>query len=85
MKNTGNKKPAVKEANINSFLALGIVLVAIGAILGAVVPGIPSVIPTILYIVGILALILYMWEIQYRRRTGDYRDEGAPKSGKKRK
>jgi hypothetical protein len=37
---------------------------------------------------GVTAFVLYMWEIQYRRRTGDYNDEGTGaggKNGKKRK
>jgi membrane protein implicated in regulation of membrane protease activity len=84
MKNTPPKKGARNASiDINSFLVLGVVLVAAAAILGAVVPGFPKAVGNIMYLIGALALVLYMWEIQYRRRTGDYHDEGTGKSSKK--
>ena len=76
------RRPPIKTANINSFLVLGIVLVAAAALLGSFFPAWPKIIFTIMYIMGVLALILYMWEIQYRRRTGDYNAEGVPVKGK---
>ncbi len=84
MKNTPPKKGKRNASiDINSFLALGIVLVAAAAILSAVVSGFPKAVGNIMYLMGALALILYMWEIQYRRRTGDYHDEGTEKNSKK--
>jgi Fe2+ transport system protein B len=82
------KKNTVKSANINSFLLLGVVLVGAAVAIGAFFPQAPSVVSTVLYIMGVTAFVLYMWEIQYRRRTGDYNDEGTGaggKNGKKRK
>lgn len=85
IKPSGGRRPNVKPVNINSFLLLGIIIVAAAAVLNAVFPDWPKGIFTILYVVGILALIMYMWEIQYRRRTGDYNDESQGVKGKKRK
>lgn len=75
------RKNSANPININGFLYLGIALIAATAVLGRIFT-IPKGISSILYAVGIVALILYMWEIQYRRRTGDYNDEGTGKKGK---
>lgn len=75
------RKNSANPININGFLYLGIALIAATAILSRVFT-IPKGIASILYVIGIIALVLYMWEIQYRRRTGDYNDEGPGKKGK---
>lgn len=79
------KKTSQKSININSFLYLGVALIVITTVLNLLIESIPSGVLTVLYLMGILALVLYMWEIQYRRRTGDYNDEGTPTSKKKKK
>ena len=75
------QKKSGATININGFLYLGIVVIVATAVLGRFID-IPKGVSSILYLVGIIALVLYMWEIQYRRRTGDYNDEGAGKKGK---
>ena len=79
------KKTSQKSININAFLYLGVALIVITTVLNLLIESIPSGVLTVLYLMGILALVLYMWEIQYRRRTGDYNDEGTPTSKKKKK
>ena len=79
------KNGPVKAVNINGFLYLGVILVAATAVLSNVFPAIPKAVTAILYVVGVIALVLYMWEIQYRRRTGDYHDGGSSAKGKKAK
>ena len=75
------QKKSGATININGFLYLGIVVIVATAVLGRFID-IPKGVSSILYLVGIIALVLYMWEIQYRRRTGDYNDEGTSKKGK---
>lgn len=79
------KKTSQKSININAFLYLGVALIVITTVLNLLIESIPSGVLTVLYLMGILALVLYMWEIQYRRRTGDYNDEGTPTGKKKKK
>lgn len=80
-----NKKEEQKRVNrifavnINMFLYIGIALLLLTIVLSKTVPSIPALVTTILYIFAICSLVFYMFEIQYRRRTGDVHDEKARK------
>ena len=69
-----------KPVNIDSLLWLGLIIIVITVSLGSLFPNIPSGITTMLYVIGILALIIYMWQIMYEKRTGRSEKDGAPKN-----
>lgn len=80
-------KPAeIKNVNITALLWLGLILVGISATLHSLFPKLPEGITTMLYVFGIIALVIYMWQIMYEKRTGRSESGGEPKnklSGKK--
>lgn len=80
-------KPAeIKNVNITALLWLGLILIVISAALGSLFPNLPEGITTMLYVFGIIALVIYMWQIMYEKRTGRSEAGGEPKnklSGKK--
>jgi len=78
-------KKKTKFININMFLYIGVALIVIASTIQITLPNVPSVVSNVLYIVGILSFIVYMFEIQYRRRTGDERDDGIQRSKKSKK
>lgn len=68
--NRKTKKREVKEISMTPLLWLGFLLVVGLAIVNSIFPGFPKGLSTILYIVGLLALIVYMWQKAFERRTG---------------
>jgi len=70
----------VKNVNMDSLLWLGLILIAAAALLSKLFPNIPAGIVTMIYVFGIIALVIYMWQIMYEKRTGRSETGGAPKN-----
>lgn len=64
------KKKPVKEISMVPLLYLGIILILITLILGRIFPNMPSGINTVLYLMGIVALVVYMLQVAFEKRTG---------------
>ena len=64
------KKKPVKEISMVPLLYLGIILILITLILGKIFPNMPSGINTVLYLMGIVALVVYMLQVAFEKRTG---------------
>lgn len=77
-----NKKEK-KDISMTPLLWLGFLLVIGVSILNSVFPGFPKAVSSILYVVGLLALIVYMWQKAFERRTGYEELPENKKSGKK--
>ncbi len=78
-----NKKRELKKISMTPLLWLGILLVVGLSILNSIFPNFPKGVSTILYIVGLLALIVYMWQIAFEKRTGYEELPENKKSAKK--
>lgn len=64
------KKKPVKEISMVPLLYLGIILILITLVLGKIFPNMPSGINTVLYLMGIVALVVYMLQVAFEKRTG---------------
>lgn len=64
------KKKPVKEISMVPLLYLGIILILITLVLGKIFPNMPSGISTVLYLMGIVALVVYMLQVAFEKRTG---------------
>ena len=64
------KKRELKEISMTPLLWLGFLLVIGLSIVNSVFPNFPKPISAVLYVVGLLALIVYMWQKAFERRTG---------------
>ncbi len=80
-KNT--KKRELKKISMTPLLWLGFLLVVGMAIVNSIFPNFPNGVSTILYIVGLLALIVYMWQKAFERRTGHEEEPENKKANKK--
>lgn len=78
-----DKKRQIKEISMTPLLWLGFLLVVGMAIVNSIFPGFPKAVSTILYIIGLLALVVYMWQKAFERRTGCEELPENKKSGKK--
>ena len=78
------KKREPKKISMTPLLWLGFLLVIGMAIVNSIFPNFPQGVSTILYIVGLLALIVYMWQKAFERRTG-YEEEPENKKSNKKK
>lgn len=80
-KNAKNKDK--KDISLTPLLWLGFLMVLGVAILNSIFPGFPKGLSTILYVVGLLALVIYMWQKAFERRTGYEEMPENKKSNKK--
>ena len=64
------KKRQVKEISMEPLLYLGVIFILVTIILGRIFPNMPNMVSTILYLVGVMALIVYMIQIAFEKRTG---------------
>jgi len=69
------KKRPFYYFDIDQLLWVGIFVIIVASVCQHYYPDIPSIVYTFSYLFAILCLVVYMFEIQYRRRTGDDRDE----------
>lgn len=79
-KKKNSKKEAEKELTLVPLAYLGGILIGIAVVLQNVWSGMPKTVANILYIVGVLALIIYMVQIAFENRTGKS-EEGAETKG----
>lgn len=64
------KKRELKKISMTPLLWLGFILVIGLAIVNSIFPNFPKGVSTVLYVVGLLALVVYMWQKAFERRTG---------------
>ena len=69
-KNKKSKKEEEKKISFQPFLYMGVILVLVTALLQNVWQGFPEGLRNILYIIGVIALIVYMMQIAFEKRTG---------------
>ena len=77
------KKKELKKISMTPLLWMGIIIVIGLSIVNSIFPNFPKGVSTILYIVGLLALIVYMWQIAFEKRTGYEELPENKKSNKK--
>lgn len=67
----------VRELNIDFFLVFGLILIVVAAVIGKMFPAFPTLVINLMYIIGVMAFIVYMWQYFYEKRTGTS-EETAP-------
>ena len=79
------KKRQVKEISMTPLLWLGFILVIATALANSFFPNFPKGLSNVLYVFGLLALVIYMWQKSFEKRTGYEELPENKKSGKKSK
>ena len=64
------------------FLWIGFVIVCVTALLQSFIPNFPEGLRNILYIVGVLAMVVYMFQIAFEKRTGKRENDAPEKESK---
>ena len=86
-KNKKTKKQEEKKLTMVPFLYMGIILVVVTALLQSFWAGFPEGLRNILYLSGVIALVVYMMQIAFEKRTGksepDEEVRGQRLSGRK--
>ena len=77
----GNKKERKMNFSLTPFLYGGFIVVCVTALLQSFIP---EVLRNVLYIVGVLAMVVYMFQIAFEKRTGK-RENDAPDNTNKNK
>lgn len=78
----GKKKEKKLNFSLTPFLYIGFVIVCVTALLQSFVPNFPEGLRNILYIVGVLAMIVYMLQIAFEKRTGKRENDAPEKESK---
>ena len=78
----GKKKEKKLNFSLTPFLYIGFVIVCATALLQSFVPSFPEGLRNILYIVGVLAMVVYMFQIAFERRTGKRENDVPAKENK---
>ena len=78
----GNKKEKKLNFSLTPFLYIGFVIVCVTALLQSFVPNFPEGPRNILYIVGVLAMVVYMFQIAFEKRTGKRENDVPAKENK---
>lgn len=78
----GNKKGKKLNFSLTPFLYIGFVIVCVTALLQSFVPNFPEGLRNILYIVGVLAMVVYMFQIAFEKRTGKRQNDVPAKENK---
>lgn len=78
----GNKKDKKFNFSLTPFLYIGFVIVCATALLQSFVPSFPEGLRNILYIVGVLAMVVYMFQIAFEKRTGKRENDVPAKENK---
>lgn len=81
------KKAKKKEISMTPLMYMGFIMVCVTGILQAFIPAFPKMLANVLYIIGVLALAVYMMQIAFEKRTGKSEADGEniEKGIKKRK
>ena len=80
MANNKRKKRDIKNVDLTPLLYFGLVLIVVGVVISKLFPSLPELVTTIVYLAGMLALVIYMWQCMYERRTGR-KEKGGEKQG----
>ena len=80
----GKKKEKILNFSLTPFLYIGFVIVCVTALLQSFIPNFPEGLRNILYRVGVLAMVVYMFQIAFEKRTGK-RENDAPDNANKNK
>ena len=78
----GNKKAKKMSFSLTPFLYGGFIVVCVTALLQSFIPAFPEVLRNILYIVGVLAMVVYMFQIAFEKRTGKRENDAPEKQNK---
>lgn len=78
----GKKKEKKLNFSLTPFLYIGFVIVCVTALLQSFIPNFPEGLRNILYIVGVLAMIVYMLQIAFEKRTGKRENDVPEKESK---
>ncbi len=79
----GNKKKGKKfDLSMTPFLYIGFIVVCATALLQSFIPSFPVGLRNILYIIGVLAMIVYMFQIAFEKRTGKRENDVPAKENK---
>lgn len=75
--NGGNGgKSAKKDISLTPLMYLGFILICVTALLQSLIPAFPQALGNILYVIGVLALVVYMIQIAFEKRTGKREADG---------
>lgn len=75
-KGNGAKKGAKKDISLTPLMYLGFIIVCVTALLQSLIPKFPQALGNILYVIGVLALVVYMIQIAFEKRTGKREADG---------
>ena len=78
----GKKKEKKLDFSLTPFLYIGFVIVCVTALLQSFIPNFPEGLRNILYIVGVLAMVVYMFQIAFEKRTGKRENDAPEKESK---
>ena len=78
----GKKKEKIRNFSLTPFLYIGFVIVSVTALLQSFIPNFPEGLRNILYIVGVLAMVVYMLQIAFEKRTGKRENDAPEKESK---
>mgnify|MGYP000475269117 FL=1 len=78
----GKKKEKILNFSLTPFLYIGFVIVCVTALLQSFIPNFPEGLRNILYIVGVLAMVVYMFQIAFEKRTGKRENDAPEKESK---
>ena len=78
----GKKKERKMNFSLTPFLYIGFVIVCATALLQSFVPNFPEGLRNILYIIGVLAMVVYMFQIAFEKRTGKRENDVPAKENK---
>ena len=78
----GNKKERKMNFSLTPFLYGGFIVVCVTALLQSFIPAFPEVLRNVLYIVGVLAMVVYMFQIAFEKRTGKRENDAPAKENK---
>lgn len=76
------KKEKKLNFSLTPFLYIGFVIVCVTALLQSFIPNFPEGLRNILYIVGVLAMVVYMFQIAFEKRTGKRENDAPEKESK---
>lgn len=78
----GKKKERKMNFSLTPFLYGGFIVVCVTALLQSFIPAFPGVLRNVLYMVGVLAMVVYMFQIAFEKRTGKRENDAPEKQNK---
>lgn len=78
----GKKKERKMNFSLTPFLYGGFIVVCVTALLQSFIPAFPEGLRNVLYIVGVLAMVVYMFQAAFEKRTGKRENDAPEKQNK---